>query len=484
VLAYQRRYKDFTWLAAYLLGPERETGPERVEWTTTRNLPTSDPELAARVMRETAGQNASTKKPVYHIMLSAAPGDPIDRAMMERMADRVLDRLGLTEHQAVLVAHLDRPHHHLHIMVNRVHPETGRAWSTWQDWAPVMAVLREEERALGLQQVPSPAQRVREVSRDLAICERLEALSRAQQAAEAEANAARARATRLEQTAARARATRDRRDQDLAQVYRDPRKAHEAYLAAVDREGLPAATERMRERPEAFGAVRAVEQRRALGLVHTADEGPARAAARAAATATQEAFEAAGAWRITTAAEAERAAQAFARELEPVYQDGTAARTAFERLAAEGGVAHAAATLGNEPAAFGPVRTSLGQEPSQAQARLAQAVALGVESAQAQARATAAAATRGDRPLDPGPALTRGELDRAMARDGALRADLRALPSRPELERRLSLALDRLSPRALAVLKYRVTGPQFAIALRLRRAFRDLALGREEERDQ
>jgi hypothetical protein len=484
VLAYQRRYKDFTWLVDYLLGQERETGPERVEWTTTRNLPTSDPELAARVMRDTAGQNSWTKKPVYHIMLSAVPGDPIDRAMMERMADRVLDRLGLTEYQAVLVAHLDRPHHHLHIMVNRVHPETGRAWSTWQDWAPVMEVLREEERALGLQQVPSPAQRVREVSRDLAIYERLEALSRAQQAAEAEANTARARATRLEQTAARAGATRDRRDQDLAQVYRDPRKAHEAYLAAVDREGLPAATERLRERPEAFGAVRAVERSRALGLVRTADEGPARAAARAAATAAQEAFEAARAWRIAAVAEAERVGKVFARELEAVYQDPQPARTAFEQLAAERGVVRAAATLGNEPAALGAVRTALSEAPSQSQAQLAQAVAVGVESAQAQARAKAASVIPGAGPLDPSPELTRSELARAMARDGALRAELRALPSRAELERHLSVALDHLSPRALAVLKYRVTGPQFAIALRLRRTFRDLALGREEERDQ
>jgi hypothetical protein len=344
-----------------------------------------------------------------------------------------------------------------------------------------MEVLREEERALGLRQAPSPT---RELSRDLAIHERVVALSREQQAAEAEANAARARAMRLEQTAARARATRDRREKDLAQVYRDPRKAHSAYLAAADREGLAVATERMRERPDDFGALRTVKRSRALGLAHTADEGPPRTAARAAATAAQEAFEAGGAWRIAAVAEAERAQQAFARELEGVYQDAAAARTAFERLAVERGVEHAAATLGTEPAALGAVRTSLSQEPSQSQAQLTQAVALGVDAAQSQARAKAAATTLGDGPLDPGPELTRIELDRAMARDGALRAELRALPSRTELERRLSLALDRLSPQALAILKHRVTGPQFAIALRLRRAFRDLALGREEERDE
>ena len=471
-------------MAAYLSGPEREGGPERIEWTATRNLPTSDPELAAMIMRDTAAQNDWIKKPVYHILLSAAPDDPIDRAKMERMAHRVLDRLGLTEHQAVLVAHADRAHHHLHIMVNRVHPGTGRPWSSWHDWGPTMEVLREEEQALGLQQVPSPAQRVREVSRDLASYERLLALSHEQQEAEAGVNAARARATRLEPALERARMTQDRRDKDLAQVYHDPREAHRAYLAAVDREGLTAATERMRERPEEFGALRTVERSHSFGLVHTADDGPARAAARPAATAAEEALDAVGAWRIAAVAEAERAQQAFACGLETVYHDATTARVAFEQLAAERSVEHAAATLQNQPAALGAARTSVNQEPGQSQAQLTQAVALGVEAAQAQARAMGASATLGEGPFDPGPALTRAELDRAMARDGALRAELRALPSRAELERRLGLAVDRLSPRALAILKYRVTAPQFAIALRLRRTLRDLALGREEERDQ
>jgi hypothetical protein len=437
-------------------------------------------------MRATAAENRLTELPVYHIILSAAPEDALDRAMLERIADRVLDRLGLSEHQAVLVAHGGRPNHHLHIMVSRVHPWTARTWSSWHDWTPVHEVLREEERALGLRQVALQTPDVRDVARELQTYERLVVLSREQQKAEAEANTARARATRLEQTAARARATRDRRDQDLAQVYRDPHKAHRAYLSAVctDREGLPAATERLRERPEAFGALRTAERSRAFGLVHTADEGPARVAARAAATAAEEAFDAARAWRIVAVAEAERAAQAFTRELEPVYQDAAGTRTTFERLAAERGVERAAATLGNEPAALGAVRTSLRQESSQSQAQLAQAVAVGVESAQAQARAKAALATPGEGPRDPGPELTRVELERALARDAALRAELRALPSRGELERRLSLELDRLAPKSFALLRHRVTRPQFAIALQLRRILRDLALGREEERDE
>jgi hypothetical protein len=435
-------------------------------------------------MRATAAQNRLVATPVYHIVLSAAPEDAIDRAMLERIADRVLDRLGLKEHEALFAAHGDRPHRHLHITVNRVHPKTGRTWSSWHDWTPVHEVLREEERALNLRQLASPGRDVHDLAREVQTYERAIALSRAQQAAEAEANTARARATHLELTLQRVRPTQARRDEDLARVYRDPIQALRAYAVAVDREGLSAATERMRERPEAFGALRTVERSRALGLVHTADEGPARAAARAAATGAQEAFEAAGAWRTAAVAEAERAGQVFARELEPVYQDAVAARAAFERLAAERGVEHAAAALGTDPRALGALCTSHSQESSQSQAQLAQVAALGVEAAQARARAKAVSATPGEGPLDPGPALTRSELGRAMARDGALRAELHALPSRADLERRLGLTLRGLTPRQVTFLKHLVTAPQFAIALKLRRTFRDLALGREEERDQ
>jgi hypothetical protein len=483
VIARQRRYAEFIELTAYLVGQERETGPERLEWTATRNLPTDDPELATTWMRATAAQNRVTATPVYHIVLSAAPEDAIDRAMLERIADRVLDRLGLKAHQALLVAHRNRPHAHLHIMVNRVHPETVRTWNAWQDWKPTHEVLREEERSLGLRQV-ALRRDVRDLARDLQTYERSVAQSREQQQAEAEANAARARATRLDHTAQRARATRDRRDEDLAHVYRHPHEAHGAYLAAVDREGLPAATERMRERPEDFGALRTAERSHALGLIHRADAGPARAAARAAATAAQESFEAARAWRVAAVAEAERAGQAFARELEAVYQDPEAARTAFERLAAQRGLEHTAATLSAKPALLGVVRPSLSQEASRHQAQLAHVAALGFEAAEAQARATAASATPGELPLDPGPELTRGAVNRATARDGALRTEIHALPSRAELERRLGLTVSRLTPRQVRFLKRVVTAPQFAVAMQLRRTFRDLALGREAERDE
>jgi DNA-binding transcriptional ArsR family regulator len=136
-------------LAAYLVHGRTGLEEGRIGWASARNLPTDDPELAATLMRATAAQNVRGEKPVYHLAMAFDPGDPVDRATMERVADRVLARLRLEEHQALIVSHRDREHAHLHILVNRVHPESGRLWDRWQDMPTIQQVLREEERALG-----------------------------------------------------------------------------------------------------------------------------------------------------------------------------------------------------------------------------------------------------------------------------------------------------------------------------------------------
>ena len=45
---------------------------------------------------------------------------------MEKAADSYLRFMGFDEHQAVYIAHKDTEHPHLHIILNRVHPETGK----------------------------------------------------------------------------------------------------------------------------------------------------------------------------------------------------------------------------------------------------------------------------------------------------------------------------------------------------------------------
>src|SRR5437879_6838769 len=145
--------RRFAVLAHYLLRGRSGEETERVAWTAGRNLGLDDPELAAVLMQATADENPRVEVPVYHLTINFDPADPVTPTEMQAVADRVLRDLGLAEHQALMVAHQDRAHPHVHVMVNRVHAETGVAWERWQDRPRIERTLRELERELGLREV-------------------------------------------------------------------------------------------------------------------------------------------------------------------------------------------------------------------------------------------------------------------------------------------------------------------------------------------
>jgi len=144
----------FAGLVRYLETGKDGASPDRVDWVEARNLPTDDPRTASILMRATAHQSDRVEKPVYHLSISFDHGDPVDHATISRVADRVLSDLGLDEHQVLIVAHRDKEHPHIHLMINRVHPDTGRAWDPSHDYARVEQSLRQQERELGLREVP------------------------------------------------------------------------------------------------------------------------------------------------------------------------------------------------------------------------------------------------------------------------------------------------------------------------------------------
>jgi len=145
--------KTFRRLARYLEAGHTGLEYDRVAWRAARNLPTDDSELVAEIMNYEARASARVEKPVYHLAISFDPNDHATPEMMRSAADRVLRDLGLADHQALYVAHHDKAHPHVHIMVNRVHPETGKAWDNANDYARIEQSLRQIEREFGLREV-------------------------------------------------------------------------------------------------------------------------------------------------------------------------------------------------------------------------------------------------------------------------------------------------------------------------------------------
>ena len=155
----------------YLMHGKRDADrdPERLAWMETRNLFVEDPDKIPSMMRATAAQSKKCQKPVYHMIISWRPDEAPSDVTMREVADRALFDLGLNEHQAVLAAHRDTNHRHLHILVNRVHPETGKAWHTSKDWARFERSIARQALELGLVKVDgrhnTPEQMAREAKR-------------------------------------------------------------------------------------------------------------------------------------------------------------------------------------------------------------------------------------------------------------------------------------------------------------------------------
>ncbi|MEM9599048.1 MAG: relaxase/mobilization nuclease domain-containing protein, partial [Acidobacteriota bacterium] len=115
--------RGFAGCIRYLVEGPRDSKvdpSERVDWTEPRNLPSTKVEHAAYMMRACADFNPRVERPVYHFGISSHPDEPLTTDQWHEVADRLLTKLGLEDHQAVLVMHKDRDHQHLHIVVNRV----------------------------------------------------------------------------------------------------------------------------------------------------------------------------------------------------------------------------------------------------------------------------------------------------------------------------------------------------------------------------
>lgn len=155
---------SFKELADYLEHGGDGTRHGRVDWTHARNVWAPTIHDAAAVMTLVASASR-TRSPVYHLSISFHMDDGAGRDLMVRVADRLLVDLGLTEHQTVVVAHNDRDHAHFHVMVNRVHPRTGRVWKLDFSKQSVERALRLLERELGLRESPGHLYRLPDQAR-------------------------------------------------------------------------------------------------------------------------------------------------------------------------------------------------------------------------------------------------------------------------------------------------------------------------------
>ncbi|EAO5743693.1 relaxase/mobilization nuclease domain-containing protein [Salmonella enterica] len=128
-----------------------ETG-EVIGWETDSvSVETNclDKDTAWREMLAVADMNGRVKDPVYHAVLSwRADENPTDEQMFEA-GKAALKALGMEDHQHLLAVHRDTDNAHLHLMANRVHPDTYRPVDVSRDYFKLDKCMREVELAQG-----------------------------------------------------------------------------------------------------------------------------------------------------------------------------------------------------------------------------------------------------------------------------------------------------------------------------------------------
>lgn len=163
------RGTSFKGALAYALHDKDAATKDRVGFVELVNLVTDEPDRAWSEMmalceagddlKRRAGIKATGRKlkqPVYAFTLNWHEADRPDPTHMRETALDALKALGMEGLQAVIIEHSDRPHRHVHVIVNLVDPDTGKTASLSNDehkldrWADSyevkQGVIRSPER--------------------------------------------------------------------------------------------------------------------------------------------------------------------------------------------------------------------------------------------------------------------------------------------------------------------------------------------------
>ena len=146
--------KGFKGAAAYILHDKTQEGQEHAQTAervgfayaincgSSKNLPRAiarmiDTAEHAQEIKAAAGGSATGRKlekPLKTYVLSWEKGEQPTEKEQRSAVSRFLKHMGAQEHQAIIASHTDTDKPHVHILLNRVHPETGKTLKENNDY--------------------------------------------------------------------------------------------------------------------------------------------------------------------------------------------------------------------------------------------------------------------------------------------------------------------------------------------------------------
>lgn len=111
-------------LTDYIRDPAKTSPHEKVGYAGARGFLCDDHAGQQSEMIALALDAPRSANPINHYIVSWREGEYPTAAQVEQAVEILLAELGLAEHQALYALHQDTNNMHLHIVVNRVHPDT------------------------------------------------------------------------------------------------------------------------------------------------------------------------------------------------------------------------------------------------------------------------------------------------------------------------------------------------------------------------
>jgi hypothetical protein len=111
-------------LADYIRAPHDQNPDEKVLYANGRGFLCDDHAAQREEMVAIAAESVRSKNPVNHYILSWREGEQPSPEQVEEAVSIFMEQLGWKDHQAIYGLHKDTDNIHLHIAINRVHPET------------------------------------------------------------------------------------------------------------------------------------------------------------------------------------------------------------------------------------------------------------------------------------------------------------------------------------------------------------------------
>ena len=134
-------------MADYILGAEKS----RAANVRFSNCVSTDAELALKEILATQAMNKRAKGDrTYHLVISFPPGERPTLSQLEDIERVLVERIGLGGHQRLSATHLDTGHLHLHVAINKIHPESFRCVEPYYDKRRLMQACVELEAKHGL----------------------------------------------------------------------------------------------------------------------------------------------------------------------------------------------------------------------------------------------------------------------------------------------------------------------------------------------